>query len=354
MWSFGCVETHGRAETIAQIGELEQVPRRRIEYRGVVLEEMDVDAVLARHPTLALVDELAHTNAPGSRNAKRYQDVEDMLRAGINVITTLNIQHLESLYDIVEQATGVQVKERIPDYVVADGRPDRERRSFGRRPARAAASRQDLSAGARPTGDGELLHGRQTDASARAGDGRDRLPPRPPPPRARAATGTPVTGSDRLMVCLSFAQPASRRHAPQSRPHRRPARCALVRRLHADPGEATEKVDAATQRAHCQQPGAGPAARRRPRWRSREPTWSTPSTAFVKEYGITHIILGRSNRPWYSHFFRQSVLETACCGPCRTWMSSLWKTPPRRKRDYHHLHGVQPLVQPQPPAQPFS
>src|SRR6266403_4277874 len=115
----GMIETHGRAETAAQIGDLEQVPRRRIEYRGVVLEELDLDAILARHPTVALVDELAHTNAPGSRNAKRYQDVEELLRHGINVISTLNIQHLESLYDLVEQATGVKVKERVPDYVLA-------------------------------------------------------------------------------------------------------------------------------------------------------------------------------------------------------------------------------------------
>src|SRR5262249_60809687 len=114
----GIVETHGRDETAALLEGLEQVPRRRIEYRGVVLEEMDLDALLARKPTIALVDELAHTNAPGSRNAKRYQDVEELLWAGINVITTLNIQHLESLYDLVEQATGVKVKERVPDYVL--------------------------------------------------------------------------------------------------------------------------------------------------------------------------------------------------------------------------------------------
>src|SRR5262245_16230925 len=115
----GFVETHGRAETAALIEGLEQVRRRRIEYHGVIIEEMDLDAVLARHPTVALVDELAHTNAPGSRYPKRYQDVEELLRAGINVITTLNIQHLESLYDLVEQATGVKVKERVPDYVLA-------------------------------------------------------------------------------------------------------------------------------------------------------------------------------------------------------------------------------------------
>src|SRR5213080_3648023 len=106
----GVVETHGRAETAALIGDLEPVPRKRIEYRGVVLEEMDIDALLARHPTVALVDELAHTNAPGSRNGKRYQDVEELLRAGINVISTMNIQHLESLYDLVEHSTKVKVK----------------------------------------------------------------------------------------------------------------------------------------------------------------------------------------------------------------------------------------------------
>src|SRR5437667_7188534 len=113
----GIVETHGRAETAAQVGSLEMVPRRRIEYRNVVLEEMDVDAILARRPTVALVDELAHTNAPGSRNAKRYQDVEELIRTGIHVITTVNIQHVERLYDQIERITGVKVKERLPDQV---------------------------------------------------------------------------------------------------------------------------------------------------------------------------------------------------------------------------------------------
>src|SRR6476620_4101355 len=110
------VETHGREDTRAMIGELECVPLRRIEYRGVTLEELDIAAVIARRPAIAIVDELAHTNVPGSENRKRYQDVLDLLNAGISVITAVNIQHLESLNDIVTRTTGVQVRETVPDY----------------------------------------------------------------------------------------------------------------------------------------------------------------------------------------------------------------------------------------------
>ncbi len=116
----GLVETHGRAETEALLAGLEQIPRRKLTYRGITIEELDLAAVLARRPAVALVDELAHTNAPGSGNDKRYQDVEDLQAAGIHVISTLNIQHLESLYETVERATGVKVRERIPDPVVLE------------------------------------------------------------------------------------------------------------------------------------------------------------------------------------------------------------------------------------------
>jgi two-component system sensor histidine kinase KdpD len=109
------VETHGRAETEARIGDLEVVPRRRIDYRGVVLEDMDLDAVLARKPSLCIVDELAHTNVAGSRHEKRYQDVLQLLDAGIGVMTAVNIQHLETLNDAVSRATGVRVRETVPD-----------------------------------------------------------------------------------------------------------------------------------------------------------------------------------------------------------------------------------------------
>jgi two-component system, OmpR family, sensor histidine kinase KdpD len=103
----GYVETHNRAETITAVGDLEIVPRKTVEYHGVAVEEMDVDAILVRKPTVCLIDELAHTNAPGSIREKRWQDVAAIRDGGINVIATLNIQHLESLHMAVESITGV-------------------------------------------------------------------------------------------------------------------------------------------------------------------------------------------------------------------------------------------------------
>jgi two-component system sensor histidine kinase KdpD len=114
----GVVETHGRAETTALLAGLDILPRKQVEYRGVTLEEFDLDAALDRRPSLILVDELAHTNAPGSRHTRRFQDVEELLAAGINVYTTLNVQHLESLNDVVAQITGIQVRETVPDSIV--------------------------------------------------------------------------------------------------------------------------------------------------------------------------------------------------------------------------------------------
>jgi two-component system sensor histidine kinase KdpD len=111
----GLVETYGRADTEAQVGDLEIIPRRKIPYKGVEIEEMDVDAILARKPQMCVVDELAHSNVPGSRHEKRYQDVLQLLDAGINVMTAVNIQHLETLNDLVSRVTGVKVRETVPD-----------------------------------------------------------------------------------------------------------------------------------------------------------------------------------------------------------------------------------------------
>src|SRR3981189_2505172 len=113
----GFVETHGRKGIEELASQLEQVPRRKIEYKGTVFEEMDVDAILARRPQVVLVDELAHTNIPGSRHRKRYEDVQELLAAKIDVVSTLNIQHIESIAPTVRALTGVTVRETVPDWV---------------------------------------------------------------------------------------------------------------------------------------------------------------------------------------------------------------------------------------------
>ena len=111
----GSVETHGRIDTAAQVRDLEIVPPQKLEYRGAVFDEMDLDGIIERKPAVAVVDELAHTNIPGSKNEKRYQDVLELLENGISVITAVNIQHIESLNDVVAKTTGVQVRETVPD-----------------------------------------------------------------------------------------------------------------------------------------------------------------------------------------------------------------------------------------------
>jgi two-component system sensor histidine kinase KdpD len=302
----GIVEAHGRPETAALAGGLEQVPRRRIEYRGVVLEELDLDALLVRKPTVALVDELAHTNAPGSRNAKRYQDVEELLRAGINVISTLNIQHLESLYNLVEQATGIKVKERIPDYVL--GMADqivnvdvsaedlRERLAAGKiypaeRVERALANffKPENLTRLREMALGEIAHlldrrrREQSDSENRS-------------------------GSERVMVCLSSRSPNPDMML------RKGAR--LASRLNVPwyatyietPNERIERVDAATQRQISNMLTLAHQLGGVPQHFKGDDVVSTIA-AFVKEYGITHIVMGRSQRPWYRHWFGQSLLD---------------------------------------------
>ena len=116
----GYVEAHGRAETEARIGDLAVVPRKQVSYQGVVLPEMDLDAILRRKPDVVLVDELAHTNAPGCRNEKRWKDVEEILASGISVMAAVNVQHLEGVQDVVGSVTGIEVRERLPDRIVRD------------------------------------------------------------------------------------------------------------------------------------------------------------------------------------------------------------------------------------------
>jgi len=116
--AIGFVEAHGRGETLSRVGDLEVIPRKKIPYGNVGMEEMDLDAIIARKPDLVIVDELPHTNVPGSRHEKRWQDVEEILSTGVSVMTALNVQHLEGVQDIVQSATGIDVRERIPDRII--------------------------------------------------------------------------------------------------------------------------------------------------------------------------------------------------------------------------------------------
>jgi two-component system sensor histidine kinase KdpD len=302
----GVVETHGRAETAAQVGDLERVPPRRVEYRGVVLEEMDLDAVLARRPTVALVDELAHTNAPGSRNAKRYQDVLELTAAGIHVISTMNVQHLESLYDAVERFTGVKVKERVPDYVLAEAdqvvnvdlsaEDLQERLRAGKvyPPERAERAlenffRDENLEQLRELALEHLAHLLDRRRQERGGD---RQP----------------SGSERVAVCVSSGSPSA------AKLMRSGAR--LAQRLGAPwyavyvetPGERADRIDAATQRrvddtlALANQLGGVPM-----KFKGRDVAEAV--ALFAREYGITHVVLGRSRRPWYARWFGRPVLD---------------------------------------------
>ncbi len=206
----GLVETHGRAETAALVDGLEVLPRLKTEYRGITIEEFDLAGCIARKPQVAIVDELAHTNVPGSKNAKRYEDVQELLAAGVHVITALNIQHLESLYNTVEGLVGVKVRERVPDSVLAqadqvvnvDVAPEdlQQRLRDGKiYPAQRVESslehffRENNLQHLRELALRELAS--QIDAKR----------------RERPETAAPPSGLDQVMVCLSSRGPSSAR-----------------------------------------------------------------------------------------------------------------------------------------------
>ena len=200
-------------------GRADRRPRGRsraaaCEYKGTVLEEMDLDAVLARKPEVAVVDELAHTNAPGGKNEKRWQDVEDLLAAGISVMTAVNVQHLEGVQDVVKSATGLEVKERVPDRVIreADAVVNVDLPVPGApRPPEAG---QDLSAGAGARRPREFLPRGEPQVPARARAPRDRGERRPRPDRDRAARSR--RSPRRIRVRRRAAARSGRSRAPSS------------------------------------------------------------------------------------------------------------------------------------------
>lgn len=303
----GIVETHGRAETQEQMGDLEIVPPRIVEYRGVKLREMDLDAILARRPTVCLVDELAHTNIPGSKHSKRYQDVEELLLAGIHVMTTVNIQHFESLYDEIERTTGVKVKERFPDRVLAEA--DQivnvdvsvedliERLKTGKiyPEDRVYSSLEHFFTPANLTRLREIT----LTEIAHLIDRRTR--------RAEADQA-PIATTDRVMVGVSSMSPNA------SALLRKTAR--VADRLNAPwyavyvqtPSEDLTRIDAATQRVLsktlelAQQLGGIPMT-------FRGPDIASTMWAFAQEYAIKVIVIGKSRQPWYRRLTRSSILE---------------------------------------------
>jgi len=304
----GFIETHGRDETAALIDGLEQVPRRRIEYRAVIVEEMDLDGVLARKPKIAVVDELAHTNVPGCRNKKRYQDVLELLDAGIHVIGAFNIQHLESLNDLVVRNAGVQIRETIPDSFLKQA--DQvvnldlavedllERLGSGKiyPPDKVPWALEHFFKGEnlstlRELSLREVAESLDRNATARAA--------------AADATRRPGVGG-RVMVCMSSYPP----HAATLL--RRGSR--MAGRLSSDwfvvyvetPGEAPEIIDAEVQRhLHENIQQARELGAEVVRLKGSDPVASLLD--FARSHGVGHILIGRSHQPWWRQIFGRSV-----------------------------------------------
>lgn len=313
----GFVETHGRAETASQVGDLEVVPRRTIPYRGVTLEEMGVDAVIARAPEVVIVDELAHTNVPGSRNAKRWQDVELLRDEGISVISAVNVQHLESLNDIIAESLGVTVRETIPDWVVTDAdqvvnldisaEDLRQRLVDGKIyaadkiPAALANffTEENLST-LRELALREVASNVDRLRESISREGISSTEPRKTPRSARTVDRILVALPSRLTLTEELLRKASR----------------IAGRLNLDwycvyvqtPDERADRIDATVQRKlvdniqKAQSMGAEVV-------KLEGTDVAETLTQFAVEHGVTLIVAGQSRRNWWQHFTRGSVID---------------------------------------------
>ena len=304
----GFIETHGRAETAALIKGLEYVPRRQVEYRGLVVEEMNIDAVIARQPQVALVDEVAHTNAPDATNRKRYQDVLDILAAGINVICAFNVQHLESLKDIVERATGVVIRETVPDSFLkqADQVVNLDLAAEDLLERLRAGKIYDKEkvewALAHFFKEGNLATLREL-ALREVAESLDRTNP-----AQRGAQAPRVGGAGgRLMVCISSFSPRAATLL------RRGSR--MAGRLNTGwyvayvetPAEAPTRIDAEAQRhllANIEQ--ARELGAVVVRLQGADPV--TALLNYARSHGVGHIMIGRSHRPWWQQLFGRSFV----------------------------------------------
>ena len=305
------IETHGRPETVALVDGIEALPTRRIEYRNIMIDDLDLDAVLARRPAVAIVDEVAHTNAPGSRNTRRYQDVLALVDAGINVICAFNVQHLESLKDVVERATGVVIRETVPDTLLkradqivnldlaVEDLLDRLRAGKIYRPERIAWAlehffKEDNLATLR-----ELCLREVAESLDRTGSAIDRQG------KAKAAS-SPSPG--RVMVCMSSNPPRAATLL------RRGSR--MAGRLNTDwfvvyvetPDEAPTSIDSATQRHLI-------ANIEKARELGAEPVWlkaRRPVPAlleFARAHGVGHVLIGRTQRSRWRTILGGSVFD---------------------------------------------
>ena len=301
------VETHGRSETEALLAGLELVPRRAIEYRGVAVAEMDVDAVLARRPQIAVVDEIPHTNAPGSKNRKRWQDVLDLLAAGVNVIGAMNIQHLESLNDLVLRNTGVRVRETVPDSflehadqivnldLAMEDLLDRLKAGKIYPAERVEWALEHFFRG------GNLATLREL-ALREVAESVDRSAT----PAVAGEARSPAPG--RVMVCLSSNPP----HAAALL--RRGSR--MAGRLNTDwyvvyvrtPSEAPERIDAEAQRRHIDNEAlAHELGAEVVRLESDDP--AAALLHFARTHRVSDLVVGRSTLPWWRRVLRQSVVD---------------------------------------------
>lgn len=303
------IETHGRAETEALLEGLESIPRRRFEYRRVIVEEMDLEAVLVRRPQVAIVDELAHTNVPGSRNKKRYQDVLDLLDAGINVICAMNVQHLENLNDLVKQATDVVVRETVPDSFLrqADQVVNLDlavEDLLERLRAGKIYSQEKISWALAHFFKPENLSILREIALREVAQNIDRSVSAQIPADEASRK---AAASERVMVCMSS-------HPPHGATLlRRGSR--MAGRLNTDwfavyvetPSEAPNRIDAETQRQlldnieKARQLGAEVV-----RLQAKDPV--PVLIEFARAHGVGHIIIGRAPQPWWRQLLRQSIM----------------------------------------------
>jgi two-component system sensor histidine kinase KdpD len=308
----GWVEPHGRVDTAALVHGLEVIPRRVLDYRGMRAEEMDLDAILARRPEIVLVDEVAHSNVPGSRHAKRYEDVYALLDAGINVICAFNVQHLESLQDLVAEVTGVAVRETVPDTfleqadqvvnldLAVEDLLDRLRAGKIYAPDKLPRALENFFREEKLSALRELALREVAESLGRAALA-----------KGSAAGGVPAEprhGSGRVMVCISSRSPAA------AALMRRGSR--LAGRLNTDwyvvyveaPSESPGRIDARSQRillANVQK--AGELGAEVVRLRGRDVVATLLD--FARSHAVAHILIGRTHRRGWRNLMRRDFVH---------------------------------------------